>query len=121
MTTDDKSLPLGSVLPDNRLSLEARAIYAYLRTCMPDGRGSAQTILDDLGISKKRFYKYRHELEAFGLVATELIPTSNGLETVYTFSNNPVPTPEAASIFVNRLESKENRSKSLARRKEQLA
>lgn len=121
MTTDKLSLPLASIMSDYRLSFEARAIYAYLRTCVPDGHKAAQAILEDLGISKKRFYKYRRELEAFGLIETNYVPTSNGLETVYNFSNNPVPTPEAANIFISRLESNQNKARAFTQRKEQLA
>ena len=62
-----------SVMTDRRLSVESKAIYAYL--CSYTGRGctcypSVQTICEDLNISQKRYYKFFTPLKEFGYITT---------------------------------------------------
>lgn len=59
------------VTRDNSISLEAKAIYAYLASfCGKDGScfPSLETILEELNIGKNRFYKYVKELEDAGIL-----------------------------------------------------
>jgi DnaD/phage-associated family protein len=58
-------------LKDKRLSIEAKAIYAFI--CSYTGAGQTafpgvQLMLDCLGVSKKRFYKYRKQLIDLGYI-----------------------------------------------------
>ena len=85
-----------AVMRDPALSIEARGIYGYLASfadtngrCYPD----SQTIMDEIGVSKNRYYKYLHELEASGILTIERGKRSSG-----GFSNNTYqlyqPCPE---------------------------
>ena len=63
-----------AVMRDPALSIEARGIYGYLASfsdasgrCYPD----SQTIMDEISISKDRYYKRLHELEASGILTIE--------------------------------------------------
>ena len=63
-----------AVMRDPALSIEARGIYGYIASfsdangrCYPD----SQTIMDEIGISKDRYYKRLHELEASGILTIE--------------------------------------------------
>lgn len=62
-----------SAMTDRRLSVESKAIYAYL--CAYTGRGatcypSVSTICQDLGVSQKRYYKFFAPLKDLGYVST---------------------------------------------------
>ena len=59
------------VLHDNRLSIEARMLYAYLCSFDDGVPPSTYQMIRQLGIGKTRFYRYRNELEAFGLIEVE--------------------------------------------------
>ena len=59
---------IADVLHDNRLSIEARMLYAYLCSFDDGAPPSTCQIIRQLGIGKTRFYRYRNELEAFGLI-----------------------------------------------------
>lgn len=75
-----------AVMRDPALSIEARGIYGYLASfadangrCYPD----SQTIMDEIGVSKDRYYKYLHELEESGILTIERGKRSSG-----GFANN---------------------------------
>ncbi len=75
-----------SVMRDPALSIEARGIYGYLASftdangrCYPD----SQTIMEEIGVSKDRYYKYLHELEKSGILTIERGKRSSG-----GFANN---------------------------------
>lgn len=67
---------IADVLHDNRLSIEARMLYAYLCSFDDGAPPSTCQIIRQLGIGKTRFYRYRNELEAFGLIEVENTITS---------------------------------------------
>lgn len=69
---------IADVLHDNRLSIEARMLYAYLCSFDDGALPSTCQIIRQLGIGKTRFYRYRNELEAFGLIEVENTITSGG-------------------------------------------
>ena len=86
---------IADVLHDNRLSIEARMLYAYLCSFDDGAPPSTCQIIRQLGIGKTRFYRYRNELEAFGLIEVENTITSGGGVAKYSFPDEPVPTAEA--------------------------
>lgn len=62
------------VMRDRRLSIESKAIYAYL--CSHSGGGatsfpSVKAIVGDLGIGEKRYYTHLAPLREFGYIAVE--------------------------------------------------
>lgn len=63
-----------------------------------------------LGIGKTRFYRYRNELEAFGLIEVENKITSGGRVAKYSFPDKPVPTAEAEEILITRLINNNNKA-----------
>ena len=69
---------IADVLHDNRLSIEARMLYAYLCSFDDSVPPSTYQMIRQLGIGKTRFYRYRNELEAFGLIEVEIKTTSGG-------------------------------------------
>lgn len=85
---------IADVLHDNRLSIEARMLYAYLCSFDDGAPPSTCQIIRQLGIGKTRFYRYRNELEAFGLIEVENTITSGGGVAKYSFPDKPVPTAE---------------------------
>lgn len=109
---------IADVLHDNRLSIEARMLYAYLCSflyaylCSFDDGAPPSTcqIIRQLGIGKTRFYRYRNELEAFGLIEVENTITSGGGVAKYSFPDKPVPTAEAEEILINRLINNNNKA-----------
>lgn len=92
-----------SVLHDSRLSIEARMLYVYLRSFDDDAVPTTCSMLKQLGISKGRFYRYRNEIEAFGLIEVENKLTCAGTTANYSFPEKPIPTAEAEEILMNRL------------------
>ena len=80
-----------AVMRDKQLSLEAKAIYAYLCT-FADTKGecypSAEIMFAELRITAQRFFKYRKELQESGLVSVQKIRGDTGRyeKTVYTLS-----------------------------------
>ena len=67
-------------------------------------------IIRQLGIGKTRFYRYRNELEAFGLIEVENTITSGGGVAKYSFPDEPVPTAEAEEILITRLINNNNKA-----------
>ena len=76
---------IADVLHDNRLSIEARMLYAYLCSFDDGVPPSTCQIIRQLGIGKTRFYRYRNELEAFGLIEVENTITSGGGVAKFSF------------------------------------
>ena len=62
------------VMRDHRLSIEAKAIYAYFQS-FAGNRESAfparDTILNELSISKTRYYKYLNQLIEYDYIRVE--------------------------------------------------
>lgn len=59
------------VMQDKRLSIEAKAIYAYMASYAGAGDTAfpgVELMKDHLGVSEKRFYKYRKELVDLGYI-----------------------------------------------------
>ena len=82
-----------SVLRDNTLSLDAKAIYAYF--CSFAGNsGKAfplrDTIIKDLGISLKRYYKYLKELQDKNILIIKNTKTKSGLTRNIYYINDSV-------------------------------
>jgi DnaD/phage-associated family protein len=75
-------------LKDKRLSIEAKAIYAFI--CSYTGAGQTafpgvQLMLDCLGVSEKRFYKYRKQLIDLGyLTVTHRYDGQRNQSNLYT-------------------------------------
>lgn len=62
------------MMRDKRLSVEAKAIYSYLSSFAGAGMTSfpsVELMLEELGMSKDRFYKHRKMLIDFGYVSIE--------------------------------------------------
>lgn len=106
---------IADVLHDNRLSIEARMLYAYLCSFDDGAPPSTCQIIRQLGIGKTRFYRYRNELEAFGLIEVENTITSGGGVAKYSFPDKPVPTAEAEEILINRLINNNNKAMNFKR------
>lgn len=108
---------IADVLHDNRLSIEARMLYAYLCSFDDGAPPSTCQIIRQLGIGKTRFYRYRNELEAFGLIEVENTITSGGGVAKYSFPDKPVPTAEAEEILINRLINNNNKAMNFKKEK----
>lgn len=81
------------VMRSKGLSIEAKALYGYLSSFAGAGDTafpSTSRILEELDISKNRFYKIRKELVSWGFISIETTATSAGLRTVYTLPQNPI-------------------------------
>ena len=72
------------------ISIEAKAIYSYL--CSFAGTGTkayplVNTILEELNISKTRYYKYLNELQEKGIISIEKVKTESGMmRNIYTLN-----------------------------------
>ena len=65
---------LQAVMLDNRLTIEAKAIYAYIFSFIDFGLSEIPTVkvqLKELGISSGRYYKHRKLLEDLGYIKIE--------------------------------------------------
>lgn len=82
-----------SVMKDKSLSIEAKAIYAYLASYSGAGITSfpsVSLVCGDLGISRQRFNKYRKQLEDAGLVTVTQIK-NKGIFSHNVYTLNTVP------------------------------
>lgn len=82
-------------LQDPRLSIEAKAIYAYLHE-LADLEGKAypytNTLCEELGISEHRFLKHRKRLIELGYISSmERLRQEGGCfgQVVYTLNDDP--------------------------------
>lgn len=74
------------IMRDKSLSVEAKAIYAYLSSFAGAGMSSYPSVnlmLKELGISKDRFYKHRKKLIDRGYISIKQVKSEDR-----TFSNN---------------------------------
>lgn len=84
------------VMLDRKLTIEAKAIYAYF--CSYAGAGDTafptrNKICEDLGIGKTRFYKHFQLLLDFGYIEVEQVRDERGKfkHNIYTLIDKPVP------------------------------
>ena len=80
-----------SVMRDKSLSIEAKAIYAYF--CGFAGNDTKayplrDTIVEELGISLKRYYKYLKELHDRNIIKIQTVKTQNGLKRNIYYIND---------------------------------
>ena len=82
------------VMKDTNLNIEAKALYSYLSAYAGADESafpSVSLICHELGISDKRFKKYRKQLEEQGYLSIERQRTNNGFsKNIYTIEHNPV-------------------------------
>lgn len=93
------------VMRSKGLSIEAKALYGYLSSFAGAGDTafpSTSHILEELDISKNRFYKIRKELVSWGFISIETTATSAGLRTVYTLPQNPIAIKTEIDEIANR-------------------
>ena len=86
------------VMLDQRLTIEAKAIYSYF--CSYAGGGSTafpsvSKIVYDLKISKTRYYKHFDSLVECGYISVKANKEGNKFaNNIYTLNTNPVPRPQ---------------------------
>ena len=86
------------VMLDQRLTIEAKAIYSYF--CSYAGGGSTafpsvSKIVYDLKISKTRYYKHFDSLVECGYISVRQNKEGNKFaNNIYTLNTNPVPRPQ---------------------------
>ena len=80
------------MMRDKRLSVEAKAIYSYLSSFAGAGMTSfpsVELIIEELGMSEKRFYKHRKLLVDCGYVSVKQEKTGNKFaKNVYVINTN---------------------------------
>ncbi|EOT2917642.1 TPA: helix-turn-helix domain-containing protein [Clostridium perfringens] len=92
-----------AVMRDTRLTIEAKAIYAYMSSFAGAGLNSFPSVklqLSELCISEKRYYKHRKLLEDLGYITIK--QTRTKLESgkvvndknIYTLEQFPTPKPK---------------------------
>ncbi|MBM7836455.1 helix-turn-helix domain-containing protein [Clostridium sardiniense] len=88
-----------AVMRDPRLTIEAKAIYAYMSSFAGAGLSSFPSIelqLAELGISKTRYYKHRKLLEQFGYITIKQTRIKNennksiNDKNIYTLEQFPI-------------------------------
>lgn len=85
------------LMRDKRLSVEAKAIYSYLSSFAGAGMTafpSVELMLEELGMSKDRFYKHRKLLIDFGYVSIEQSKGEGAVfaKNIYVINTNtPLP------------------------------
>ncbi|MFR9276496.1 MAG: helix-turn-helix domain-containing protein [Peptoniphilus senegalensis] len=92
-----------SVMRDKSLSIEAKAIYAYF--CGFAGNDTKayplrDTIVEELGISLKRYYKYLKELQARGIIKIQTIKTDSGFKRNIYYINDCSPEPCSQNNYI---------------------
>lgn len=100
------------VMLDRKLTIQAKAIYAYF--CSYAGGGSqpfpsVERILGDLDISEDTYYKHLRFLKAYGYIVVEQRKNGKGtfLSNIYTLTSHPV----ANADMVEQLEKKKSKKK----------
>ncbi|SHK47545.1 helix-turn-helix domain-containing protein [Paramaledivibacter caminithermalis] len=85
-------------MQDDRLSIEAKAIYSYF--CSYAGAGttafpSIEKIVKDLKISVKRYYRHFNLLKKYGYIKTTQIKNDGKFDrNIYTLVENPEEIPK---------------------------
>lgn len=81
------------VMRDQRLSIESKAIYSYFQSFAGNRESafpSRETILNDLGISKSRYYKYLNQLVELDYIRIEREETDGWKgRNIYVIVSNP--------------------------------
>ena len=99
-----------AVMRDPRLTIEAKAIYAYMSSFAGAGLSSFPSIelqLSELGISKTRYYKHRKLLEQFGYITIKQTRIKNennksiNDKNIYTLEQFPVEKVEISEDTQN--------------------
>ncbi len=90
-------------MQDKRLSIEAKAIYAYFRSYAGAGTSAfpgVPKILADLGISENRYYRHFKQLKQYDYIRVEQVLKSGGKysHNVYTLVDTPQPTAEIEAV-----------------------
>ena len=79
------------VMQDEDLSIEAKAIYAYIASYAGAGHTAFPSVsitIKHLGISEKRYYKHRKVLQEKGYISIERERLENGFsKNIYTLNN----------------------------------
>lgn len=94
------------VMLDQRLTIEAKAIYSYF--CSYAGGGSTafpsvSKIVYDLKISKTRYYKHFDSLVECGYISVRQNKEGNKFaNNIYTLNTNPVPRPQNKETELSR-------------------
>jgi|GEM_PF-2025704 len=91
------------VMQDKRLSIEAKAIYAYFRSYAGAGTTAfpgVKRIVEDLGISENRYYRHFKLLKQNDYIRVEQIMQRGGKysHNVYTLVDNPQPIAESDAV-----------------------
>ncbi len=95
------------VTKDRRLSLEAKGIYAYLASYAGSDFEkvfpSRRMILEDLGISSNRYYKYLKQLFEYNYISVEKTTTKGNRfgRNIYTLIMMPDPAEEKSEQELN--------------------
>lgn len=100
-----------AVMTNPAISFGAKALYAYFMSFTGEkdlAYPALKTILKDLHITKTTYYKYRHELEALGIIFVVSLPTSmdvindpKGWKTFFYMCDKPVTTEEEANWVID--------------------
>lgn len=99
------------VMRDKRLSVEAKAIYCYLQSFAGSNLKAfpnRSTILEELNISKNRYYKYLNELIEYNYIRIEREKTESNWKgrNIYIIVANPESeNPEPLQKKVNKTSS----------------
>lgn len=87
-----------TVAKDKRLTIEAKAIYAYFVSYAGAGTSafpSLKIILSDLNISENRFYKHRKLLIEFGYISVKAERKGKMItKNIYTLHTNPIKSTD---------------------------
>ena len=91
------------VMQDSRLTIEAKAIYAYIVSFAGAGSSafpSLKKILSELNISENRFYKHRKLLINHNFLTVKQVKNAKGMiiKNVYTLVSNPQQSKEIDQV-----------------------
>lgn len=95
-------------MQDPRLTIEAKAIYAYFRSFAGAGTTAfpgVEKILADLRISEKRYYKHLKFLKEYDYIRVSQEVKKNGTfsRNIYTLIDNPNPVEYTNSTYSSKL------------------
>lgn len=100
------------VMRDKNLSIESKAIYSYLISFAGTSNRafpSVELMLEELDISRTRFYKYMKELKDNGFVKVEQEKENNRFKrNIYYLIDTPVEKSPCASFETPQIETAQN-------------
>lgn len=100
------------VMRDKNLSIESKAIYSYLISFAGTSNRafpSVELMLEELDISRTRFYKYMKELKDNGFVKVEQEKENNRFKrNVYYLIDTPVEKSPCTSFETTQIETTQN-------------